>query len=156
TGKWGTETLTGSVSGDPHAMVDPTNKTVHVFYRTPSGTLGHNWYTPGKSTSWGSETLSASVAGEPYLMADAKGGLNVFYRTSSSSLGHTWWEATTGKWGSETLAGSLDTSETMGIHGVAQSNGASDIFYRTASGGLGHNWYVQSSGWGNEVLSGSL
>ncbi len=141
-------------SPGPRSTVDPTNNSVNVFYRTPSGSLGHRWHAPWES-GWGSETLAGSVASEPHAIVDRDGGINVFYRTPSGTLGHNWWEAGGTGWGSESLGGSLAANAEP--HAIVDSNKVVNVFYRTPSGSLGHRWHAPwESGWGSETLAGSV
>ncbi len=141
-------------SPGPRSTVDPTNNSVNVFYRTPSGSLGHRWHAPWES-GWGSETLAGSLSSEPHLIVDRDGGINVFYRTPSGTLGHNWWEAGGTGWGSESLGGSLAANAEP--HAIVDSNKVVNVFYRTPSGSLGHRWHAPwESGWGSETLAGSV
>ena len=137
-------------------LLDCKIGTLHNFYRTPSGGLGHDWSEPGNPV-WGVETLGGSIAAgtQPHAIFDPKGTLHVFYRTPSGGLGHDWSEPGNPVWGVETLGGSLASSAEP--HAVYTVAGELNVFYRTPSGGLGHNWSEPGNPvWGVETLGGSL
>ena len=126
------------------------NRTVDVFYRTPEGKLGHNWFDTG-GLGWLSGDLPASIAVNaiPRAVGQSNGTIDVFYRTASGGLGHNWFDTGGAGW----LSGNLPGSVASDPHAVVQGNGTVDVFYRTASGGLGHNWFdTGGAGW----LSGNL
>jgi len=132
----------------PHAVVQ-ANGTIDVFYRTPSGQLGHNWL--GTGGGWASATLPASIAAGsvPQPIVQANGTIDVFYRTTSGGLGHNWYDIGGAGWLSGNLPGSLAGDP----HAVVQANGTIDVFFRTPGGGLGHDWFdTGGAGW----LAGSL
>jgi hypothetical protein len=137
-------------SPGPHAIAQ-SNGTVDVFYRTPSGELGHWWYSPGNG--WANETRPDSIApgAVPHFVAQTNGTIDVFYRTANGGLGHDW-TGTSGGWSSGTLPGSVGSDP----HATVQSNGTIDVFYRTPSGELGHDWYVQGGSWASGNLPGSV
>ena len=137
-------------SPGPHPIVGCVDSR-HIFYRTPSGTLGHDWNFLGE-WGWGNEVLDGSVGGEPHVTQDDAGSINVFYRTPSGGLGHNWWKWGD-PWGSDVLPGEVAGEP----HPILLSNGSRHIFYRTPSGGLGHTWNTTGEwGWHSEVLEGSV
>ena len=163
--KWGSEDLGGAVGSGcagssqtdtrigprPRAVVD-CDKTVHVFYRTPSGTLGHRWMAP-TDTSWNSNTLGGALAGEPEAEVDKDGGINVFFRTTTGTLGHDWLEAGSNTWGTENLGGSVAADP----HAIVDKDKVVHVFYRTPSGTLGHRWMAPTdTSWGSDTLGGSV
>jgi hypothetical protein len=140
----------------PVPVLDCKSGTQHVFYRTPSGGLGHDWSEPGNPV-WGVETLGGAIAAGswPHAVADPNGTVHVFYRTPSGGLGHDWSEPGNPVWGVETLGGSL--AEGAEPHAVFTPAGELNVFYRTPSGGLGHDWSEPGNPvWGVETLGGSL
>ncbi|HEX9942299.1 MAG TPA: hypothetical protein VGG03_09805 [Thermoanaerobaculia bacterium] len=137
----------------PYPLVE-CNKTVHVFYRTPYGTLGHRWHVPW-APGWGSEVLAGSVASEPQAVIDKDGGINVFYRTPSGTVGHNWFEVGGTSWGVADLGGLLAADAQP--HAIVEPNKQVHVFYRTPYSTLGHKWHVPwESGWGSEVMEGSV
>jgi sugar lactone lactonase YvrE len=153
---WASEILEGSVSGEPHPLIEPNN-TRHVFYRTPDGGLQHNWYIPWGP--WGHETLPGSLASEPQVVRDNLGWIHIFYRTPSNGLGYTYYNPGEGHggfgspgWASEILEGSVSGNP----HPLIEPNGTRHVFYRTPGGGLQHNWYIPWGPWGHEALPGSV
>jgi hypothetical protein len=133
----------------PHVVGQITGS-LDVFYRTPSGGLGHNWYQTGGG-GWASAGLPGSLASPPHPVVQENGTVDVFYRTPSGGLGHNWYAPGIG-WASGGLAGSVASNP----HPVAQSEGTIDVLYRTASGTLGHNWYQPGGEWHYNTEPGSV
>src|SRR6476620_6048729 len=131
--------------GGAHSIVQ-SNGTIDVFYRTPTGGLGHNAYVNG---SWGQPAVPGSLASDPHAIAQNNGTVDVFYKTPTGGLGHTVY--LNGAWSLAPLPGSVEGDP----YPIVQSNGTIDVFYRTPTGGLGHNAYVNGS-WGQPALTGSL
>jgi len=133
--------------GGAHAIVQ-SNGTVDVFYRTPSGGLGHDAYVNG---AWSQSVLPGSLAASsvPHPIVQSNGTIDVFYRTPSGGLGHNAY--VNGVWGQGVLPGSLASDP----HAVVQSNGTIDVFYKTPTEGLGHTVYVAGS-WSLAPLPGSV
>jgi hypothetical protein len=133
--------------GGAHAVVQ-SNGTIDVFYRTPSGALGHNAYVNGV---WSQGVLPGSLASSsvPHPVVQSNGTIDVFYRTPSGALGHNAYVG--GVWGQNVLPGSLASDP----HAIVQSNGTIDVFYKTPTEGLGHTVYVAGS-WSLAPLSGSV
>ncbi len=135
---------------------------IDVFYRTPSGGLGHNWFSPAPlALGWHKEDLEGSVASgsDPRPILQPDGDIDVFYRTPSGGLGHNWFSPAPQAfgWHKEDLEGSIASGSDP--HPVVQPDGDIDVFYRTPSGGLGHNWFSpapQAFGWHKEDLEGSI
>jgi len=135
---------------------------VDVFYRTPSGGLGHNWYSSAPlAQGWHLESLEGSVASGsiPRPVVQSDGDLDVFYRTPSGGVGHNWFSSAplAYGWHKEDLEGSIASGSDP--HPVVQPNGDIDVFYRTPSGGVGHNWFSSAPlayGWHKEDLEGSI
>jgi hypothetical protein len=144
-----------SRSPGPRAVAD-CNASENVFYRTPSGTLGHSWFQPS-SNVWGGATIPGSLAAnaEPRPVIDSMDNLNVFYRTSTGTLGHSWFQPSSNVWGGATIPGSLAANAEP--RPVIDSMDNLNVFYRTPNGTLGHSWFQPSSNvWGAETLPGSL
>jgi hypothetical protein len=133
--------------GGAHTVVQPDG-TIDVFYRTPTGGLGHNAYVNGV---WGQPPLAGSLASSsvPHPVVQANGTIDVFYRTPTGGLGHNAY--VNGNWGQDVLPGSLASDP----HAVAQANGTIDVFYRTPTGGLGHTVYLNGA-WSLAPLPGSV
>ena len=144
-------TYDNGLSPGPRSIVT-CDGSVHVFYRTPSNTLGHKWYQTG-NTVWGSENLGGSVASEPNAIVDKKGNIHVFYRTASGTLGHSWWQTGGTVWGSENLGGSV-VGEPQAV--VDPTSDALHVFHRTSTGTVRHRWWATGATvWGGETLWGS-
>jgi Ricin-type beta-trefoil lectin domain-like len=130
------------------------NRTVDVFYRTPEGKLGHNWFDTG-GLGWQNGDLPASIAPSavPHAVGKSNGTIDVFYRTASGGLGHNWFDTGGAGWQSGNLPGSVASDP----HAIVQANGTIDVFYRTPSGGLGHNWFDPGgAGWLTGNLPGAV
>jgi len=132
-------------------LVATPGGTVEAYFRTASGSLGHQWHISGGG--WGVEERPAAMAVNaiPRIARQSGGIIDIFYRTASSELGHDWYTPGVG-WGHEVRGDSVSTDPTV----VAQDNGIVDIFYRTASGELGHDSYVPGPGWSHEVRPASI
>jgi Concanavalin A-like lectin/glucanases superfamily len=142
--------------GGGHPVVQSSGA-IDVFYRTPSGGLGHNWFSTAPLVKgWHLENLEGSLASSsvPHPVVQDNGSIDVFYRTPSGGLGHNWFSPAPQAegWHLENLTGSVAGDP----HPVVQDNGAVDVFYRTPSGGLGHNWFRPDLGWHLENLEGSV
>jgi hypothetical protein len=134
----------------PHAAAQPDG-VIDVFWRTPTGGLGHDAEVPGHA--WASQPLSGSLAtaSAPHPVAQADGIVDVFWRTSTGGLGHDVYHPGTG-WASQPLPGQLASDP----HPVVQPNGTIDVFWRTSSGGLGHDYLRPGGAWTSQPLAGSV
>jgi hypothetical protein len=150
---WQTENLSGSVAGEPRPTVQPTSGAINVFYRTATGKLGHTWYTG--PTGWVTEALSGEkeLVGDPFPVREPSGAMSVFSRTPTGALADNWWTGPTG-WGRSILPGTLDVSNNIGVHAVAQP-GVIDVFFRSPTGVFGHDWF-NGVWYGTEQLGGEV
>src|SRR6476620_538095 len=133
--------------GGAHSIVQ-SNGTIDVFYRTPTGGLGHNAYVNGK---WGQPALPGGLAAGsvPHPIVQSNGTIDVFYRTPTGGLGHNAY--VNGSWGQPAVPGSLASDP----HAIAQNNGTVDVFYKSRTGGLGHTVYLNGA-WSLAPLPGSV
>ena len=125
---------------------------MNVFYRTPTGQVGNDWWTP--NSGWVSQTLPgpADVASAPTAIVNSPSLMNVFFQTTTGQLGNDWWTPNSG-WVSQTLPGPADVSSAPTA--IANSPSLMNVFFQTASGQMGNDWWAPSAGWISQSLPGS-
>jgi hypothetical protein len=125
---------------------------MNVFYRTPTGQVGNDWWTP--NSGWVSQTLPgpADVASAPTAIVNSPSLMNVFFQTTSGQMGNDWWAPTAG-WISQTLPGSINVNGTPTA--IANSPSLMNVFFQTPSGQMGNDWWAPTAGWVNQSLPGS-
>ncbi len=135
-------------------VIAQANGTIDVFYRMPSGALGHNWFDTG-GAGWLSGNLPGTLASSamPHAVVQPNGTIDVFYRTPSNQLGHNWFDVGGSGWHS----GNLPAIITGEPHPIVQPNGTVDVFFRSVGNMLGHAWFdVGGAGWQVGPLPGTL
>ena len=138
-------------ASNPRAIAS-CHGTVDVFYRTPSGELGHDWFDTGGS-GWRSGNLPGPVESEPAAVAQLNGTVDVFFGTPSGELGHDWFDTGGSGWHSGNLTDLISSAP----QATAQNDGTVDVFYRTPSGELGHSWFDTGGlGWQFGNLPGTI
>src|ERR1700733_5677623 len=125
---------------------------MNVFYRTPTGQVGNDWWTP--TSGWVSQTLPgpADVASAPTAIVNSPSLMNVFFQTTSGQLGNDWWTPE-GGWISQTLPGPADVASAPTA--IANSPSLMNVFFQTTSGQMGNDWWAPSAGWISQSLPGS-
>ncbi len=138
------------LSSGPRPVAQCSSGKVDIFYRAPSGRLGHDWYVQGSGWAHEERPVSIAASGVPHIIAQANGTTDVFYRTPTNQLGHDWY-VPGGGWSSTIENGPTLASDP---HPINQANGTTDVFFRTPTNQLGHDWYVPGGGWSSTIENG--
>jgi hypothetical protein len=124
---------------------------MNVFFRTPTGQVGNDWWTP--TSGWVSQTLPgpADVASAPTAIVNSPSLMNVFFQTTSGQMGNDWWTPT-GNWISQSLPG--PTNVNGAPTAIVVSPSLMNVYYKTSSGQMGNDWWALTGGWTSQTLPG--
>jgi hypothetical protein len=101
----------------PH-VVAQQNGTVDIFYRTPSGELGHDWYAQG--VGWSHEVRYTLMGSDPHPVVQESGIVDIFFRLTNGELGHHSYVPGNG-WSTEARPASMSARYPIPTTGAATS-----------------------------------
>jgi hypothetical protein len=124
---------------------------MNVFFRTSSGQMGADWWSP--TGGWVSQVLPgpANVASAPTAILNSTSLMNVFYQTTGGQVGVDWWTPT-GGWINQILPGPADVASAP--KAIVNSPSLMNVFFQTTGGQMGADWWTPAGGWISQTLPG--